>query len=80
MEIIERLKSETPSFWKRLQYVSASLASIALGILAIPTTSGIALPVIVSQIANYVLVVGITAGGVSQLAVTPEKAKELNKE
>jgi flagellar biogenesis protein FliO len=34
----------------------------------------------VVHVANYALVVGITAGGVAQLAVEPEKAITLKKE
>jgi hypothetical protein len=79
MELIDRLKAPTPKFWKRVQRIGASLATIGFGILAIPATSGIALPLIVVNLANYALVVGITAGGVAQLAVSPDKAKELQQ-
>ena len=79
MELLERLTAKTPKFWKRVQYIGASLASIGLGILAVPATSGIALPFLIAQIANYAVIIGLTAGGVSQLAVSPEKAKELQQ-
>jgi len=77
MELLERLTAKTPKFWKKVQYIGASLATIGFGILAVPATSGIALPLLVAQIANYAVIIGLTAGGVSQLAVSPEKAKEL---
>jgi len=79
MELFERLKAKTPKFWKKVQYIGASLATIGFGILAVPATSGIALPFLVAQIANYAVIIGLTAGGVSQLAVSPEKAKELQQ-
>jgi hypothetical protein len=79
-QVISRISAPTPKFWKKVQRIGASLATIAFGILAIPATSGIALPLIVVSIANYTLVVGITAGGVAQLAVEPEKAITLRKE
>ena len=76
-QLISRISAPTPKFWKRVQRIGASLATVAFTILAIPATSGIALPLIVVNVANYALVVGITAGGVAQLAVSPDKAKEL---
>jgi hypothetical protein len=79
-QVISRISAPTPKFWKRVQRIGASLATIAFTILAIPATSGIALPLMVVNLANYALVVGITAGGVAQLAVEPEKAITMRKE
>ena len=76
-QVISRISAPTPKFWKRVQRIGASLATVAFTILAVPATSGIALPFLVAQIANYAVIIGLTAGGVSQLAVSPEKAKEL---
>ena len=67
MNIIKRIKTPTPKFFKVLRNVGLALAAVGGTILAAP----IALPVIVTTIGGYLAVAGGVATAVSQL--TTEK-------
>ena len=71
MNIIKRVYSPTPKFFKVLRTIGLVLAASGGSILAAP----VALPVIVTSVAGYLAVVGGVISAVSQLTsspVTPE--------
>ena len=67
-QIIERLTSPTPSFFKKLRNIGLVLAAVATTIAAAP----VALPVLVVKIAGYLAVASGIASAVSQTAVEGE--------
>ena len=68
MKIKQRIKSPTPSFFKKIRNVSLAVAAIGTTVLAAP----VSLPAIVIKIAGYLAVAGTVAGGISQTAVKGE--------
>jgi len=68
MNILQRLLSPTPAFFKKLRTVALALTAAGGAILAAP----VALPAIIVQIAGYLAVAGGVATAVSQAAVDPE--------
>lgn len=68
MQIIDRVKSPTPKFFKKLRNIALILAAVATTIVAAP----IALPAIVIKIAGYLAVASGVAGAVSQTTVIKE--------
>jgi hypothetical protein len=62
-EIIGRIKSETPVFFKNLRTIGIALGSIGGVIVAAP----IALPAIIITIGGYMIVGGSVIASVSQL-------------
>lgn len=68
MKITQRVKSPTPTFFKKLRNIGLALAAVGTTILAAP----VSLPAIVIKIAGYLAVAGTVAGGVSQTAVKGE--------
>lgn len=70
MNIIKRVKSPTPKFFKVLRNIGLVLAAVGGTILAAP----IALPTIVVTIGGYVTVAGGVLSAVSQLTTSTEKA------
>lgn len=70
MNIIKRVKSPTPKFFKVLRNIGLALAAVGGTILAAP----IALPVVVTSVAGYLAVAGAVISAVSQLTTTTEKA------
>ena len=66
--IIQRVQSPTPKFFKKLRNIGLSLAAIAGTIIAAP----VALPAIVVKVAGYLVVAGGVLGGASQTAVEGE--------
>jgi uncharacterized membrane protein HdeD (DUF308 family) len=69
MNIIKRVKSPTPKFFKVLRNIGLVLAAVGGTILAAP----IALPVVISTIGGYVAVAGGIISAVSQLTTTTKK-------
>jgi uncharacterized membrane protein HdeD (DUF308 family) len=63
MNIIKRVKSPTPKFFKVLRNIGLVLAAVGGTILAAP----VALPIIVTTIGGYVAVAGGVISAVSQL-------------
>lgn len=63
MNIVKRLLSPTPKFFKVLRNIGLSLAAIGGTILAAP----IALPIVVSSVGGYLTVAGGIITAVSQL-------------
>jgi hypothetical protein len=68
MNLIERVNSPTPKFFKKLRNIGLILAAVSGTIVAAP----IALPAVVIQIAGYLGVASAVAGAVSQTAVEGE--------
>jgi hypothetical protein len=68
-ELIARIKSETPVWFKRIRKISVRVSAICVSLLgasiAIP---GFVLPATVSTACTYIVVAGITAGCVSTTA------------
>jgi uncharacterized membrane protein HdeD (DUF308 family) len=69
MNVIKRVKSPTPKFFKVLRNIGLVLAALGGTILAAP----VALPVIITTIGGYVAVAGGVLSAVSQLTTTTEK-------
>jgi uncharacterized membrane protein HdeD (DUF308 family) len=65
MNIIQRMKSPTPPFFKKMRTVGLVLAAIGGVIIATP----IALPVAVLTAGGYMVVAGGVATAVSQTAI-----------
>ncbi len=67
-EILTRITSESPTFFKRIQAIGLSIGSIGTTILLIPA-SLVALPAVVLTIAGYMVAVGLVAAGGAALPV-----------
>ena len=68
MNIIQRAKSPTPKFFKKLRNIGLVLATIATTVVAAP----VALPAVVLKIAGYLAVASGIASAVSQTTVEGE--------
>jgi uncharacterized membrane protein HdeD (DUF308 family) len=68
MNIIKRVKSPTPKFFKVLRNIGLVLAAVGGTILAAP----VALPAIVVTVGGYVAVAGGVISAVSQLTTTKD--------
>lgn len=71
MNIIERIQSPTPKFFKKVRTVGLVLAAASASVLAAP----VALPAIVVQIASYLAVAGAVATAISQVTAESEEQK-----
>jgi len=65
MNIVERMQSPTPSFFKCLRNIGVVMAAVSGSVLS----AGALLPVVVVKVAGYLAVAGAMAGTVSQAAV-----------
>ena len=70
MNIIKRIQSPTPKFFKVLRNIGLVFAAVGGTIVAAP----VALPVIVTTIGGYVAVAGGVLSAVSQLTTTKDDA------
>ena len=70
MNIIKRVKSPTPNFFKVIRIIGLVLAAVGGTILAAP----VALPAIVVTVGGYVAVAGGVISAVSQLTTTKDNA------
>ncbi len=70
MNIIKRVKSPTPKFFKVLRNIGLVLAAVGGTILAAP----VSLPVIITSVAGYLAVAGGVISAVSQLTTTKDDA------
>jgi hypothetical protein len=68
MNLIERVSSPTPKFFKKLRNIGLILAAVSGTIIASP----IALPAVIIQIAGYLGVASTVASAVSQTVVEGE--------
>jgi len=69
MEIVKRLKSPTPKFFKKVRNLGLVLTAIGTGIVAAP----VALPVAIASISGYLVLGGTIAAGVAQLTKEDKK-------
>jgi hypothetical protein len=67
-EILNRVGSPTPTFFKKLRNIGLTVAAIAGAIIAAP----VALPAVIVKIAGYLVVAGGVLGGTSQTAKESE--------
>lgn len=72
MEIIKRITSKTPKFFKKIRLVGLILASASAAVLATP----VALPAGLVTVAGYVALAGGVMTAVSQTAVLKEPETE----
>ena len=63
MEFVQRVKSPTPSFFKKLRNIGLVLAAVGAAIVTAP----ISLPAALVTVAGYAAVTGSVIGAVSQL-------------
>lgn len=63
-KIIERGKSPTPQFFKKVRNAGLAVAAIGTTILSVP----IALPAVLLKVAGYLTIAGGVASAVSQVA------------
>ena len=70
MNIIKRVKTPTPKFFKLLRNIGLTLAAVGGTILAAP----IALPVLITTVGGYLAVAGGVLSAVSQLTTTEERS------
>jgi hypothetical protein len=68
MNLIERVSSPTPKFFKKLRNIGLILAAVSGTLVAAP----IALPAVVIQIAGYLAVASSVASAISQTVVEGE--------
>jgi len=73
MNLKQRYKHKTPSFFRKLHNIGIALAATGGAILAAP----IALPAILLKVATYIVVAGTVATTVSQ-AVVSDNLKDKN--
>ena len=74
MNIVERVQSPTPKFFKIIRNIGVVLAAISGTLLAAP----IALPVVVAQVATYMGVASVVASAVSQTAIAEDPTARKN--
>jgi uncharacterized membrane protein YeiH len=67
MNLIERVQSPTPNFFRILRSVGLTMLAISGSVIAAP----MALPVAVVTVAGYVAVAGGVISAVSQMTVSP---------
>jgi uncharacterized membrane protein HdeD (DUF308 family) len=70
MNIIKRVKTPTPKFFKVLRNIGLALVAVGGTILTAP----ISLPVLITTAGGYLAVVGGVISAVSQLTTTEEKS------
>ena len=68
MNLIDRVSSPTPKFFKTIRNIGIVLAAVSGAILTAP----VAMPVIVVQIATYLAIASTVASAISQAAVEGE--------
>lgn len=64
-EVMDRMKADTPPFFKKLRTVGLILAAVGTSVLASP----IALPAVMSSVAGYLILGGSILTTVSQTVV-----------
>jgi hypothetical protein len=69
MNLLERVGSSTPRFFRKLRNIGLALAANSAAILALP----VAFPPILTTIAGYLAVAGIVLGAVSQITIPGDK-------
>ena len=75
MNLIERIQSPTPKFFRKLRNIGLILGATSAAILAAP----VALPVAVVAVAGYLAVAGGVVSAISQTAVDEHPGPEPGK-
>jgi uncharacterized membrane protein HdeD (DUF308 family) len=75
MNLVKRVKTPTPKFFKVLRNIGLALAAVGGTLVTAP----IALPVVVTTVGGYLAVAGGVLSAVSQLTTTNEGLRSLNK-
>lgn len=71
MNLINRIKAETPPFFKKLRSISLTITAIATSLLTSQSViSGFVLPDSIKNIATYCIIGGIAIAATSSAAVT----------
>ncbi|MEO5912072.1 MAG: hypothetical protein ABIP95_14370 [Pelobium sp.] len=71
LSVMERLQSPTPRFFKKVKKIGLVLSGIGSALLAAP----VGIPLLLSQIAGYVLTAGVIATVVASTAVEEKAIK-----
>jgi len=71
-EILHRLTSPTPTFFKKIRTIGLTLGAIGAALLSAP----ISLPATVITIAGYLATAGIVASAISTVAKEDQQGKE----
>lgn len=71
MNIIERVQTPTPTFFKKLRNIGLALAAISTAIITAP----VGLPAVIVTIAGYTAVAGSVVGAVSQITTSDTSTK-----
>lgn len=71
-----RLAAPTPVFWIKVRTTMVAIGSASGVILATFATAGLALPVLLSTVLTYGMVVGATGAALSGLPVDWDKVKK----
>lgn len=77
-ETIKRAKAETPVFFKKVQYICATLGAIGGVLVAVPA-SVIVLPASVVTIGGYLIVAGLVGGAIAKTTVKDASELEESK-
>jgi ABC-type xylose transport system permease subunit len=72
MNMKQRLKAKTPSFWKKVQKIGIAVAALGGAIATAPVT----LPAAIVALGGYLATAGAITGILSQLTVEEEPKKE----
>ncbi len=73
--IIQRMKSDTPKFYKIIRNIGIGLAAVGGVLVAAP----VALPAVVVTIGGYLITAGAVASAVAQTATTADNSKTKSK-
>jgi hypothetical protein len=76
MNMKERIKADTPKFWKKVRKIG--LTATAVG--AVIASSTVALPAVIVAIGGYLATAGAITTALSQLAVHEEPKEEVEEE
>ena len=72
----ERLKSPSPTFFKRIKQVGIVLTSVSIMLLAANTNFNLGLPESVNQLGRYLGYGGFIAAAIASFTVDPEKLQD----
>lgn len=71
-QLMQRVRSRTPSFFSRLRNISLVVVGLATALLTAP----VVLPAVITSVAGYLFTAGTVASVVSQLTVQGEEEAE----
>lgn len=79
MNLLRRLRDETPKFFKRVLAMSITLSAVGAAVLAAPNViTGFTLSDTIIKYCQWAIVAGLAAGVVAKSTVEPEKFKNEN--